>query len=335
MSLLYIDGFDHYNDSTEADRKWDYRASDPSWTTGRFGGQAVYFNGGQRKLGKDIPNIQTVVVGFAWLHNSSNYVMRFLELYDGGTQQLALETDSLGHIRILRGGTTLETSAQTYIQGVWYYLELKATIDNSSGSYEFRVNGDTWFSDSGIDTQVSANAYVTQVRIGSSSSFNYPVFDDIYILDTSGSMNNDFLGDVKVETLYPDGAGNETDWTPSTGSNYQNVDETNPDNDTTYNYVGSGTLPANDLYTLGNLVTGVGEIYGIQLNSYVRKDDAGSVNLAHILRTGGTTYSGLGVNSVADTYSFYTDLKEENPNTTAQWTVAEINSLETGIRRVS
>jgi len=335
MSLLYIDSFDHYNDNTECDRKWDYRDSDISFSTGRLGtGQSVYFNGGVRKLGKDVPDIQTIVVGFGWLHNSSSYATQFLNLMESGTTQLALQTDGSGHIQILRGGTTLETSTQTYTQGVWYYVELKATIDNSSGSYELRVGGETWFSDSGIDTQNTANAYTDQVRIGCSSSFNAPYFDDLYILDTTGSANNDFLGDVVVECIRPTGAGNQTDFTPSTGSNWQNVDDTTPDDDSTYNYHAPQGLPGTDLFTMGDLATISGAVFGIQPVMYVRKDDAGSADIYSVIRTGGTDYAGSGI-SLPDTYIFHRDLLEENPDTATAWTVADIDGIEGGYRRTS
>lgn len=340
MTLLFMDGFDHYNDTIELTKKWTAQTSTAIMTTGsRFGTGYHLLCPNSACFAKKffVSEPQTVVVGSAFKTDVLNGGTIF-NLEDTGTVQIILSENSNGELEIYRGWytTLLETSVQTISQGVWYYIELKATIDNSAGAYEVRVNGETWLQDSGVDTQTSANAYMDYLSIYCAGNFKNHRFDDIYVLDTNGTENNDFLGDVRVETIRPAGAGNETDWTPSTGANWENVDDVHPDDDSTYNYVGSGAgFPQNDLYTLDNLTTTLGEIYAVQINSYTRKDDAGSVGLANILRTGGTTYSGIGIESMGDTYDFQSDIVEKNPDTSSQWTVAEINSLETGIRRVS
>lgn len=336
MSLLFFDGFENYNDTAEMAKKWTYAIS-MNFDASSRNGQGVLYQANDHAY-TTFPDTQTIVYGHAYKTSSVATTYPISALWDNfTTRQVVVGQMTGGGLGFYRGTTLLEQTGSGLISaGTWYYIELKVTVDNSSGSYEVRLNGDVILSDTGVDTQQTANASVDAFGWNSFPDFAWRYIDDLYILDTTGSDNNDFLGDVRVETIYPDGAGNETDWTPSTGSNWENVDDAQPDDDSTYNYVASGGgLPANDLYTLGSLVTGVGEIYGIQINSYTRKDDAGSVKLANILRTGGTTYSGMGVESISDSYNFQLDIVEQNPNTSSAWTIAEVNSLETGIRRVS
>lgn len=337
MTLLFMDGFDHY-ESSDILSKWTLNGGAGSWSTliqtgGRNGNCLRCYSTSTVWIHKSLGSSEdTFVAGFAFNTTDVNG-SRFCDWYsgDGATQEMSLRTTS-NYIQLYRGGTYIATGTIELAQSSWYYIEFKVYSNNSSGRAIVKVNGVVDIDYTG-DTQVSA----TPTNFGFyATPYNYNYFDDVYILDDAGSSNNNFLGDVKVETIYPTGAGNETDWTPSTGSNWENVDESTPDDDTTYNYVGSGGgLPANDLYTLGDLTTTFGNVYGVQINSLVRKDDAGSVVLSNILRTGGTTYSGLGTESITDQYQIYSSLSEENPDTATAWTITEVNSLETGIRRVS
>ena len=104
-----------------------------------------------------------------------------------------------------------------------------------------------FYSDTGVDTQNGGVAQIDNIELHGASSPD-PVFDDIYVLDDAGSDNTDFLGDCRVETIFPDADGNENDFTASPAvSNYLNVDDGgSPDDDTTYNW--SATATDRELY---------------------------------------------------------------------------------------
>lgn len=331
-----MDGFDHYNDTAEMAKKWNSSVVDAQFTTGRFGGQAFWFEQGNNALHVLSSNLSTFVVGFAYQYEvgASMSDNNLFSIYDDSTIQLDIYVNNDGSLSIRRGASTvLGTSAVGLVSpGVWNYIEFKATINNS-GSYELRFNGTNILSDSGVDTQQSSNAYMNKFGFVAAGYTNRNI-DDFYFLDTSGSTNNDFLGDVRIETIRPTGAGNQTDFTPSTGSNWENVDDTTPDDDSTYNYHAPQGLPGTDLFTMGDLTTISGSIFGIQPIIYTRKDDAGSADLYSVIRTGGTDYVGSGI-SLGDSYIYHTDILEENPNTATAWTVTDINNIEGGYRRTS
>jgi hypothetical protein len=57
----------------------------------------------------------------------------------------------------------------------------------------------------------------------------------VYVLDNTGTQNNDLIGDCRIETLYPNGAGNYAQLSANgAGTNYGCVNEHPADDDTTY-----------------------------------------------------------------------------------------------------
>jgi len=157
------------------------------------------------------------------------------------------------------------------------------------------------------------------------------MFDDIYFQNQSGSVNNDFLGDSRIITLKPNGAGASTQWTPSANSNYQNVDDTTSDGDSTYNY--SGTVGQIDTFAMED-ISGSGTIKGIAINLVARKDDASARQVSPITRVGSTNYEGS-AHTMAATYVMYQSIRETNPATASAWLVSEVNAAEIGYKMVA
>ena len=127
--------------------------------------------------------------------------------------------------------------------------------------------------------------------------------------------------------MVPNGGGSETAFTPSTGSNYQNVNEIPETGDSNYNQ--SATLNDTDTYAFGDLPSGT-SIKAIQVNSIARKTSAGSRTFANVTRISGTDYPSSNF-SALDTYSNYYNILEENPNTSSAWTTTDVNAAEFGI----
>src|SRR5262249_45834379 len=145
-----------------------------------------------------------------------------------------------GRIKARRGGTvTLGTSTAFLTAGAYNHIQIKVTISDTVGVVAIKVNDSLtgWLNLSSQDTQNAGTSNITNIIIGGDLTFGIGTqmpfrIDDIVILDTTGAVNNDFLGDCRVEAIFPNGAGNYAQWTPSTGSNFQNVDETPPNDDT-------------------------------------------------------------------------------------------------------
>ena len=162
---------------------------------------------------------------------------------------------------------------------------------------------------------------------------NYLFYDDMYFFDSTASPLNDFVGDARVETIYPSGVGSHTSWlTDSSGQpNWTRVSEHTaapyPDDDTSF--VRSNTPGALDSYACNDLSITTGTIYGVQTNVYCRKEDTALHKVDALIRSGGADYMGPD-HIVASGYSDFTDIWMTDPATAAAWTIAGVNAAEFG-----
>jgi len=340
MSLLWIEGFEGFGTSTGVapqpagvlGRKYQVNnESAMDIEDGRLGGYSLeLLSYNQWFRTPVINNHVTIISGFAFhctLFESESY--SFYRLYDGETLGMALRFTDGGEIIILRGSTVLETtSGLNLVAGNWYWCEFKVVVDDSTGSYELKIGGATVASASGVDTQIGSNAYYGSARF---SGMIGPVLrvDDWYVCNGAGSVNNDFLGNVRVSAIFPAGAGNSTQWTPSAGSNYQCVDE-NPGNDDT-DYVETDTSSNKDLYDYDSLGS-TDDIKGLQINTDCRETDATSFSIITPIRSGGADYDDSAQNIGSTDYVTRVRVAELDPDTSALWTYTGINNAEFGIK---
>lgn len=254
----------------------------------------------------------------------------------GGTTHVSIVVTTTGAIRALRGGTTLgSSSAGVVTAGAWQYVEALVTLSDTVGVVTVRVNGAQVLNLTSQDTKNSGTKTVLDsVLVGrtSAATATDESYDDLYICNGAGSApSNTFLGDVRVRTLAPDGNGNSSQLVGSDGNstnNYQLVDETPPD---TADYVGSATSGDKDTYTFGNLTELTGTVFGVQRATYALKTDAGSRSIAHVVRSGGTDYDGSDL-TLATSAAFSMSLREQDPATSAAWTISGVNNAEFGVK---
>jgi hypothetical protein len=349
MALLFMDGFDHYNVVTYPTLKWTSlgATSNSTYLTtgGRRGGGAItvsgYQGGGEDTiyLKKTLAsNYSTIIVGFAFYYaiGSCAHQMYQVKLGDGTVDHIYLYLDYTTHyLVVMRAPSTiLGTYEVALTAGVWYYIELKVTISDTVGVVQLRVNEYLALDLSNQDTRNGGNEYVNTLNIGGQSNgsayYQKWTYDDLYICDTSGSNNNDFLGDCRIDTLLPSGAGYSTQWTPSAGSNYQCVDDALFDNGT--DYISENDVNNIDSYALGDLPTGIAGIKGIQTNIFAKRTDSGVVTkFKPILRPVSSNHEKTEVTTTINYYD-YTEVTELNPDDSAAWEKADIDGMEVGVK---
>lgn len=305
--------------------------------SGRYG-NGMRATGANHFCSRSFESQATWVVGFAFrMSVALGNTLNILTLLDSAVVHCGVAVqDTTGLLIAWRGtnATVLGTSAAPLAPNIWHYIEAKFTIHDTAGVAIVRVNGVPVINLTSQDTRNAGNASANTIRIGSSTTPT-PAnldYDDIYVFDTTGSSNNDFVGDCRVERIAPSGAGATTAWTPSAGANYACVDEAPPNADT--DYVSSLTAGQTDTYACGNLVTTSGTVYAVQATATARKDDAGSRSLALVARPGGTDRLGA-TQGIGDTYGTYTEIWNTNPDTAAAWTIAAVNASEFGQRLIA
>jgi len=342
MALLWIEGFEGFGSSIGGapsptgilERKYPIvvNASIMDIETGRFGDYCLeiadataYFQTSH------LTTDDTLVCGCAFncVAGMPSTTRELLYFYENTQEGMQVRVNSDGTLSVYNNNTLLGTSTNQLSSGIWYYLEFKVVTHDSAGSYELRINNADWVSASGVDTQPSSNAYHTAIRFTALYADKI-LWDDIYILDSTGSANNNFLGVRRVVALDPDGAGDTTQWTPSAGSNYQNVDDgALLDEDTTYNETNTDT--DQDLYTYGNLSGEVSSVDGIQIVVETRVT-AGSMDLSNVIKTGTTTSPGTPETITSTSYVTSIRIEEQDPDTAAAWTPSGVNGAQFGIR---
>ncbi len=336
MALLWVDGFDNYGTSTGVapsptnivgGRYEVVDEDDLDTETGRNGtGYSLEFATGAPSIKTPVLTANdTVIIGVAFQIRTNN-VTDILSLYDGSTEGVNVTFFS-NTFTIRRGVTTLGTGSFNIGLFKWYWLELKVKCNGATGTYDLRIGETSIASDTGLNTKAGANNFHDKVLFGNSASDFYRI-DDLYICDASGASNNDFLGNVKVTDLRPDGAGNTTEFTPLAGANYLSVDEQLIDKDTTY--VESSTSTNKDTYTYDNITAT--NIKGIEIITCCRESDASAFSLINVTRSGGTDYDSSSQAIGGTDYVFRSNVIEQDPNTAAAWTDTNLNAAEFGIK---
>lgn len=349
MALVFADGFDHYN-GIDVLKKWTgwVGSADMSATLRTSAlyarppgglGLCCLDASGNRGIYKTLAATHvTFVSGFNVYFPATPTTSFFWATFDstsgtpGGTPQLALRGDGAGHLVIARGTTTIATSTKTFSTATWYHVEIKATINNSTGAYEVKVNGSStgWLpaATSQNTRGQSSNNYIDIVGLETGGQTGTQ-FDDFYFL-SSTSPNNDFIGPQKIMTVFPMAAGNYSQWSGNYATNYANVSEIGGDSDNTFNQ----SATANQIDTFAFDDVPAGTIAAVQHVLMTRKDAGAARTIAPLSRTGGTDYAGTTL-SVAGSYQFLTDPADVDPATSSAWTVSNFNAHEHGYKLIS
>lgn len=338
MALLWIEGFDAFTNVTQARKSlWIPTTAGITFETGRDDrGKALRIanSGSQYRLAFAPNAANTYVLGFAFKFNPVTATI-LCRVIGERTTELELELTAAGELKLDRGSFTQIdiTSGLGLSTDTWYYIEFKFKIDNSTGLYDVKVGGASVMSGTNVDTKASTSTgrggpYTIQFLGRSGATFWD--YDDIYLLDTTGTDANDFLGDSIVEAVYPTGDGTTNDFTPLSGlTNYEMVDDgDNPDDGTTY--VSSSTVNHSELYTHGGLQETVDTIYGVRVDANMWVSSPGPRQVRAYLRSGGVNYEGDNLGCAAS-YKYVHHVWELDPNTAVRWTESGVNNAEFGM----
>lgn len=340
MALLFIDGFDYYTSIMD---RWTTTINSggvPAAGSARSGAQGLSVPNLNRAQSRTLPSsYATLVAGTAFKFAGTSGVgpWTVIGFAEGSGNHVFLGWDfALNKLGVYRDGTLIGSLGPTVLNiGVWYYLEFRATIHDTTGSAEVRINGTTELTHTNVDTRSGGTGVINTVWIGPGASGGGCHYDDFYVLDTTGGSPNDtFLGDVTVETLYPNANGNSSQFDGSDGNqvdNYLLVDEATPNDDT--DYVESPDFGDKDTYGYSDLATTSGTIYAVQPVPRFRKTAAGSVSAVSVARLSATEVDSS-AKIVLDNYIYSPDIRPTKPGG-GVWTIADVNNTEFGLKVAS
>jgi hypothetical protein len=341
MAFIFADPGNGYSTMADAARRgWSYtNGGSPISSAGRWGDKCM------RIASQSLARPFAVAAGKIILHYAvyvdpgsvaGEELMRF---YNNSGADLCLRVGitAANAIQITdQSGSVVHTgTAGVFTRGAWHVLAVEAEIGASSGTvrvwFDVSNAGDPpTISLSSIDMQSSGSARCDVIRLQNNG--NAECFaQDVMIYDTSGSGDwAAYLGDKRIRTLLPSGAGGSTSWTPSAGSNYQCVDDVmTAADDADSTYVSAVSGDGADLYAFANLPSGTTGIVGVILESTLRKTDAGDPGtLKQRMRESSTNVDSAAlVPSTA--YETFQHFSVDVPGGTG-WTEADVNALEAG-----
>lgn len=283
MALLFVESMDQYGAAANLPAirtKFEARTAGTSEeyaTGGRFGGiRAVIRGAGFFEKFTDIKGTalttDELYVG-CWMRTnvplsasltSAGAAATLIEFRnDLATTKvhLLLRLTPIGRLALFRGTTEIATSSLILVPDRFYWLEMRV-VCASSGRFVLRVDGADVIDFTGQTTNSATTnpAGVQGVRFlpgnAGTSTAEHTSFDDIVIWDNQTGWPNTFpIGPHRISALAPNAAGTTTAWTPSTGANWQAVDERVTAAYSESDFVSATTANSVDLYNMENLPT--------------------------------------------------------------------------------
>jgi hypothetical protein len=352
MALLWCDGFEGYGASDGVDLsptgvladKYMYVDQENRFTnrtSGRNGAALECSDTLYPTFFKtyNIATTNTVICGVAyyfqpkpdWNRSTLWPIFRFEN--GGGNYCASVATADTGFYLRDAAGAFVGATRVNLEESKYNYVELKIYSHATAGTMELRVNGCPVASVSSINTQASTGGAIANIQIGFSADILHKRgsrLDDFYVCDDSGSTNNDFLGDITVRTLFPNGDDTTQFATTGNGSYSTHYEQVNyADALPATDYIEDGSTGNRDIFTLADSTDNFATVYGVMGFAYTRYDTTAN-NYRIVFDSNGTESESANI-AAASTYRYDSYLLELDPDTASAWTDSTINALKIGV----
>lgn len=259
---------------------------------------------------------------------SANPGLRFRVGTDNGAIRVVPNVN-LG-VSVFQGATLLgSTPNNLYTVGAWHHLEALVVSGAGTGSVQVRVNGTLHLTLSNLTIgQITGYGIARDF----SSGIEQVLWDDWVVWDTSGTVNNSFLGDTFVIVAAPDADSTPSDWVPDTGTTrFSRVNEASPA-DASF-ITGNAVGDAQEFtHVQPNLPTGA--VAAIATQTRALKTDSGSSGIEIGLSSNGAT-SMRAEAALSTTALVYSHIANLNPNGNVPWTQSAAQAARMRVRRSS
>ena len=348
MALLFIDGFDHY----------DPQALDAFGDPWLARGKAAYLSPQATRINGRRPSSHALRLpegsGGGYVKNTDTGMdslivgaaLRVVPYGNTGQEPLLLGVRDVtaqvahyvkvaddGRLILYRwtgGEQRVSTSITTAPARGWHYVELQVTQGSSNGTLSVRVNGMPAIQMTAQNTLQGGGQLLTAF-VGALPGQGCPLtldVDDFYIANTSGTINNTFLGDVRVDALKAQAPGSLTQWNvaPSGTAAWEAVSD--EDDVTFISASGAGLRQSFDFAPMP--VMSSPAVHAVQLTLLARKTDAGLGKVRGLV----SSSAQIAVSAdlvLQEQLAWHSALFERNPNGDVQWTEAAFNAAEFGV----
>lgn len=364
MARLWSSGFEL--NTTTALKEWDSIAGSASVVTspvrsGDYAGRLTDGSGSGTKWEKRIAEGDLTInvvyfrayVRFADFGGTDqNKIMELVKWT--GTDGLYIKVNSTGTLEFWQksGATETQIGSDSSVLNLnqWYRIEIFA--DNSNQDYTARIDGTNFAS---TTTGLSNTGDYKFIRLGTMSgngSGDYcdVYFDDIAVNDNTGSFQNSWPGEGKIVHMHPNAEGDNSGWTPSTGTdNSALVDEVTPNDATDYVSSTSDVIDDYELESSSNAgITNVDSItlVTVGVRWWVQHIDRVDIWARIKASSGGTVEEGTtsrhnpgeqwntyaSGSTVNPAYRHWLTLYDLPGASTTAWTTGALDSAQIGVR---
>jgi hypothetical protein len=255
----------------------------------------------------------------------TNYTFRtirdsgYLKLYSGG--------DTYGV-----GMTLQDTGTTELLDDTWYHVAIDWFIDGSDGwvrlyldgLLELEMTGDTTLS--GTLTDIGSAWFSNdQDQTAGAKRWDTAYLDDIIVF-SHDEAEPATVEQYQLDWVDPDGAGNYSNWTPTSGDNYENVDEAEHDSDTTT--VSATAAATRDSYAM-EAGAGSGQVEGV-VPVFVAKRLQATEEITPFIRLSSTDEDGSS-ETLSSGYARYAEQVFWTKPGGGSWTWTDIGNMEIGI----
>ncbi|HEY2617788.1 MAG TPA: hypothetical protein VGI78_10655 [Acetobacteraceae bacterium] len=264
---------------------------------------------------------------------SGTTIALYLQLLDGvGNGQCSINFLSSGNITLTSvgpAGTVLDTwTGGVNAQNTWIAYEFEVVINNTTGSWAVRRNGNTSNDHAvgSLNTRgTTANNWANRLAIGQNVSISNQLLDDI--LWRSDAASVPWVGDVRCYTRMPSSDAS-VQFTPLSGTtNFSQVSEAHQDGATSY--VFDATVGHADFYNIAALAATPASVVAVTTRGFAEKSDAGARSGAVQLKSGGITIASPST-ALATSFGWLWRTDQTDPNTGAAWTPLGVNGVQIG-----
>lgn len=248
--------------------------------------------------------------------------IRFLDA--SGTPVCGFGSDNTGRPALYVNNTPTIAPEAILTINQFNYFEIKY---QNSGLVTLRVNGVSLLSVTG-----GGNPIVT-MQYGFPFSGETMTVCDIYQGDTSGSINNDFLGDTQLIIRAPTSDSTPLQWAPSAaGAHYLLVDEAVANGD--IDYIESATPGQIDRFASNVSIGTPQKVHAIGMRAFGRKTDTALRQFVNQIASGASVADGA-TNTMNASYQPYDDVFNVDPATAAAWTNAAASNAQFGVKTLA
>jgi hypothetical protein len=237
----------------------------------------------------------------------------------GGNPNHAVWLRPDGTLAVYSNNSLQAAGTAVLSSNTWYRIDVSGAADASS-AWTVKVNGVTDITTSSFFSQMS------DLRIGRSIAWgnqtnNLDFFYDDFVLGNTSLP----AADTRVANYTPTSNGASQQWTTGTGTTFAEVDDYT-DDDTTYWGTGSNGLLHFSKMT-PDILTGT--VHSVCEMARVRSTVGGNIASITVRNNGSESNLLLGYPT---TYTNYQHIVNTDPDGNSAWTIADMSTLECGVK---